>query len=356
MNALQSQLEKLIRLQGPIPLSTFMNEALGHAEHGYYMKQDPLGKAGDFTTAPEISQMFGEMIGLWFVDIWMRAGQPPKIHLAELGPGRGTLMQDILRTFKLAPALLAGLEIHLVEMSPALTAKQKDTLSDYAPQWHPRLGDVLESAHDAPLFLIANEFFDALPIRQFQKGPEGWHERLVGLDGDALAFLLAPEPLPNPPLAPNRAEEGSIAEYCPLGENIITDIAEHVKECGGAALIVDYGYSQGEMGDTLQAVKNHEYAALLENPGDVDLTAHVNFQLLKSCAEKAGAKVAPAVTQGEFLTSLGIMERAKTLSSNGRGEEIMAALNRLISEEEMGRIFKVMAISDPGFPEGLGFS
>lgn len=135
MNALQSQLEKLIRLQGPIPLSTFMNEALGHAEHGYYMKQDPLGKAGDFTTAPEISQMFGEMIGLWFVDIWMRAGQPPKIHLAELGPGRGTLMQDILRTFKLAPALLAGLEIHLVEMSPALTAKQKDTLSDYAPQW-----------------------------------------------------------------------------------------------------------------------------------------------------------------------------------------------------------------------------
>lgn len=355
MSGLSHHLRQLIRLQGPLPVSIFMAEALGHGEHGYYMKQDPLGEAGDFITAPEISQMFGEMIGLWFVDIWMRVGQPAKIHLAELGPGRGTLMQDILRTLQVAPVLLDGLELHLVEMSPSLIAKQKEKLGDYNPRWHPRLGDVLESATDAPLFLIANEFFDALPIRQFQKSADGWHERLVGLDGDDFTFLLAPEALPNPPLAPNRAKPGSIAEYCPLAENIVADMAEHLKKFGGAALILDYGYVQGEVGDTLQAIRDHKFAPVLEQPGDADLTAHVNFQILKSCAEKGGASVNGPTTQGDFLQKLGILERAKILSSNGRGEEIMVALERLISDEDMGRLFKVMALTDPAFPEGAGF-
>ncbi|MFC7049617.1 class I SAM-dependent methyltransferase [Emcibacter nanhaiensis] len=364
MNELKQHLINLIDLQGPIPLSLYMAEALGNPEHGYYMKQDPFGMKGDFTTAPEISQMFGEVVGLWFANNWLNMGSPPKIHLVEVGPGRGTLMVDMLRAMKIVPGLLDSLSLHLVEMSPALRKIQGEKISPYlSPTWHDRLGDVLQEATDAPLFLIGNEFFDALPIRQFQKGPKGWHERLVGLDAnrEQLQFVLSPEPVITPDLIPDaliRAEEGAIAEVCSAAENLARDVAGHLKDYGGAALFIDYGHDRHGTGDTFQALEQHEYVDVFKNPGNADLTAHVNFQRLKECAEAAGGRVLGPVPQGDFLTAVGIEQRASSLlvtATEQQKTDIMSALKRLVSPDEMGTLFKVMAIIDPGLPEPAGF-
>ncbi|WP_321392953.1 class I SAM-dependent methyltransferase [Emcibacter sp.] len=364
MNDLKQHLIKLIDLQGPIPLSLYMAEALGNPEHGYYMKQDPFGSQGDFTTAPEISQMFGEVIGLWMAQNWLNMGSPAKVHLVEVGPGRGTLMADMLRAMKIIPGLMDSLTLHLVEMSPALRKIQAEKISPFIePQWHDRLGDVLDDARDGPLLLVANEFFDALPIRQFQKTDKGWHERLVGLDNKktSLQFVLSPEPVMTPDLVPEaliRAENGSIAEVCSPAENIVRDLAEHLKDHGGAALFIDYGHDRHGTGDTFQALQNHEFINVFDSPGDADLTAHVNFQRLKECAEAAGGNVQGPVTQGEFLTAIGIEQRAQSLlikATEAQKIDIMSALKRLVSPEQMGDLFKVMAVTDPGLPQPAGF-
>jgi len=362
VNALETYLISLVRAQGPISVATYMAEALGNEKHGYYMKKDPFGQQGDFTTAPEISQMFGEIIGLWQATSWLNMGRPDKIHLIELGPGRGTLMQDALRAMKIIPGLLAATRIHLVEMSPILRKMQQKSLGDYpAPEWHSRIGDILRHARGEPILVIANEFFDALPVRQFQKTDNGWHERLVSLDGrDRLALRLAPMPAPEQviPGALQRAAPGSIVEICHAGEHIMAEIAEHIGQFGGAALIIDYGYGQQDCGDSLQAVKNHKYTDILQDPGDADLTAHVNFQRLREIATTYNTRTYGPTGQGSFLNAMGIRQRADALgkeASASQREDIRTALHRLTHEDEMGRLFKVMAVTESGLPDISGF-
>ncbi|WP_138380280.1 class I SAM-dependent methyltransferase [Luteithermobacter gelatinilyticus] len=368
MNNLKDHLINLIRHQGPIPLSTYMAEALSNPVHGYYMKQDPFGVKGDFTTAPEVSQMFGELIGLWLAQNWIQAGSPGKIHLVELGPGRGTLMQDALRAMKIVPGLIEAITLHLVEMSPVLRQKQQESLStfitpDWTPHWHNRLNDVLLHAQDGPLFLVANEFFDALPIRQYQKTETGWHERLVAVAQQKAELIpvLSPHPVQYKGLIPealDRAEIGAVAELCPAGESIIRDIAEHVRTYGGVALIIDYGHIHHGIGDTLQAVAHHEYTDIFADPGNADLTAHVDFETLQERARESGAATYGPVPQGQFLTTLGIEERAQALLSKATEKQridIMMAVERLVATEEMGHLFKVLAVADPGLPVPPGF-
>jgi len=362
VNALETYLISLIRAQGPISVATYMAEALGNEKHGYYMKKDPFGQRGDFTTAPEISQIFGEMIGLWQATNWLNMNRPARVHLIELGPGRGTLMQDTLRAMKIIPGLWAATRIHLVEMSPILREMQQKNLTDYpAPEWHNRIGDILHHARGEPILVIANEFFDALPVRQFQKTDNGWHERLVSLDDrDRLALKLAPMPAPEQiiPVALQRAAPGSIVEICSAGEHIMAEIAEHIGQYGGAALIIDYGYGQQDCGDSLQAVKNHKYADILKDPGDADLTAHVNFQRLREIAGKYNTSLYGPAGQGNFLTALGIRDRAEALgkgASARQQEDIRTALHRLTHADEMGTLFKVMAVTEAGLPDIAGF-
>ncbi len=362
MNALETYLTKLIKAQGPISIATYMGEALGNAQHGYYMKKDPFGQKGDFTTAPEISQMFGEMVGLWLGVCWLNMGSPDKIHLIELGPGRGTLMQDILRAMKVIPGLLDSIEVHLVEMSPVLREMQAERLKGLiTPKWHNRVSDALDQSNGGPLLVIANEFFDALPIRQFQKTEDGWHERLVCLDeAENLSLQLAPVAAPESIIPPAllRADEGSITEVCAIGENLLSEIAEYIQRHSGAALIIDYGHDRHGTGNTLQAVKQHKYIDILSDPGDVDLTAHVDFQRLKEIAHICETKTFGPVGQGDFLKSLGIEARSQTLLANAtdkQAKDIQTALNRLIHKDEMGDLFKVMAISDNGLSGIIGF-
>ncbi len=362
MNALGTYLIKLIKAQGPITIATFMAEALGNAKYGYYMKQDPFGGKGDFTTAPEISQMFGEMVGLWHAVNWLNMGSPDKIHLIEIGPGRATLMQDVLRAMKVIPGLLDAIEVHLVEMSPKLREIQAEKLKNYAQlTWHNRISDALGSAKGEPILIIANEFFDALPVRQFQKQETGWHERLICLDDqEKLSLQLAPVASPEQviPVALHRADIGSIAEVCTIGENICSEIAEHIQQYCGAALIIDYGHDAHGTGDTLQAVKNHKYVDILSDPGDVDLTCHVDFQRLKEIALKCETRTYGPINQGKFLKSLGIEARSQTLLANANDQQqkdILSALHRLTDNSEMGALFKVLGLTDKSLAGVTGF-
>jgi len=367
MNALEKHLANLIRAQGPLSLSHFMAEALGHPQYGYYTSQTPFGRKGDFITAPEISQMFGEMIGLWQANNWLNLGSPAKIHLAELGPGRGTLMQDALRAMKIVPGLLDAVELHLVEISPKLRLEQQEKLKDLKqphkiqPQWHDQVSDLLQATQDAPLLLIANEFFDALPIRQFEKGPDGWHERLVGLEGDDnLSLCLAPIPcdISLIPEALHSADPGSIAEICPVGENIVAELSRHIIRHGGVALLIDYGHDRYGSGDTLQAMKDHKFCPILDHVGKADLTAHVNFQALKETAHKNGAKTYGPAHQGDFLNAVGIGARTEALLKvvqDEQKEDIISAYKRLTEAEQMGRLFKAMALSHPNLTGIIGF-
>lgn len=343
-------LRRRIRLTGPITVADFMAEALSHPDHGYYMTRDPFGAHGDFTTAPEISQMFGELIGLWCAEIWRAAVAPQPVNLVELGPGRGALMADALRAARMAPDFLAAASIHLVETSPALTERQQQTLAGQDAHWHGSLDEVPEG----PTLMIANEFFDALPIRQFQKTGEGWRERMVGLDADDKTFRLglAPGATAGEALIPDSvrrtAGEGDFAEICPAGLSIARAIAERVARHGGAALIVDYGHAVSGVGDTLQALSGHEYCDPLEAPGMADLTAHVDFAALAAVVRESGAAPHGPIHQGEFLTRLGIEARAAQLLANATDDQSMsirAACKRLIAKDEMGYLFKAMAIT-----------
>ncbi|HYG84961.1 MAG TPA: SAM-dependent methyltransferase [Azospirillum sp.] len=364
-DTLAHALARRIALEGPLTVGAFMAEALGHPRHGYYMKQDPFGVAGDFITAPEVSQMFGELIGLWCADAWQRLGMPSTIHLIELGPGRGTLMADALRAASILPAFRAALQVHLVETSPVLRDRQRATLAPLAqPTWHDRLDDV----PDGPSLVIANEFFDALPVRQVQRTVHGWSERLVDLDPDSpedaprFRFVLElgrgagrtliPESLRDSPV-------GSIVELSPASQAVARLLGGRLAAHGGAALVIDYGYAGGPaVGDTLQALRRHAFAPVLETPGDVDLTAHVDFASLAAAAREGGAEAYGPITQGELLLRLGIVQRAQMLMSSAtprQAADIDAALERLIGTEAMGTLFKALALASPGFGPPAGF-
>ncbi|WP_375270949.1 class I SAM-dependent methyltransferase [Sphingomonas sp.] len=307
----------------------------------YYATRDPLGAAGDFTTAPEISQMFGELIGLWAADLWDRASRPA-VAWVELGPGRGTLTSDALRAMR-----AAGLTppVHFVENSPALRSVQARAVPDAT--WH---DDVSTLSSDRPLIVVANEFFDALPIRQLVRGPDGWRERLVACQ-DTLFLPIAGNAMPPGimPAALDAATAGSVVETSPASVAIMAGLAAMIEAQGGAMLVIDYGYEGPAVGDTLQAVRGHAYANPFEAPGEQDLTAHVDFATLGLAAEASGCRRVGPVGQGAFLSALGIDARAAAL-----GTRVEADRRRLV--EEMGDLFRVMAVTNREWPKPAGFA
>ena len=321
-----------IAVDGPMRLDDYMRLCLLHPAHGYYATRDPFGAAGDFTTSPEISQMFGEMAGLALAQAWLDQGSPAPFTLAELGPGRGTLMADVLRATRGVPGFAAGARVALVEASPHLRQVQRE-----------RLGAVehLDSASDLPgrpLFLLANEFFDALPIRQFQRIAGGWAERMVTLDeAGALTLALAP-----PVAMPRQAQMGEVWETCAEALPVMAAVADRIARHGGAAIVIDYGTWDGR-GDSFQALRAHAPEDPLAHPGDADLTAHVDFAPLAAAAVAAGAAASAPVPQGEWLLSLGIARRAARLEAAGDAGAA-AALHRLTHPAQMGHLFKAMAV------------
>jgi len=359
VTAAAEAIRRRVAAEGPLTVAAFMAEALGHPRHGYYATRDPLGAAGDFTTAPEISQMFGELIGLWCADAWMRMGAPARVLLVELGPGRGTLMADALRAARGVPAFRAAVGVHLVETSPALRARQAAALADADPAWH----DDLSTVPDGPLLLVANEFFDALPVRQFQRTERGWRERRVDADPATGALRLALDPAPSaaevliPGPVRAGAPAGSVAEVSPASREIARAVGRRLAAHGGAALVVDYGHDRPGAGDTLQAVKGHAHAGVLDAPGEADLTAHVCFASLADAARAGGAEAHGPVGQGEFLVRLGIRERADALmrARPDRAAEVAAARDRLTAPDAMGTLFRAMALTPAGAPAPAGF-
>ncbi|MCR6735593.1 MAG: SAM-dependent methyltransferase [Afipia sp.] len=350
-----SPLETIIRKQiaatGPMPVSRYMQICLTHPEYGYYLKRDPLGRDGDFTTAPEISQMFGELVGLWAASVWNAMGMPQEVKFIELGPGRGTMMADALRAVRILPAFHEAISVHLVEASPTLRDKQREKLAETAyVEWYDSIDDVPEG----PAIILANEFFDALPIHQAIKQDDGWHERVIEIDDDILAYGIARDPMPRfevllPPVV-RAAPNGAIFEWRP--DNQIITIARRLRDQGGAALIIDYGHLRSDAGDTFQAIARHNYTNPLKNAGLADVTAHVDFQALARAAEDVGARAHGPVEQGAFLNRLGIETRAQALSKNASedgAKAIAAALKRLTgpSPEGMGSLFKVLGVSHP---------
>lgn len=365
MNALFGHLYGRIERDGPLSVAQFMEEALGHPEFGYYTTRDPLGARGDFITAPEISQIFGELIGAWCADVWQSMGEPATFHLVELGPGRGTLMVDALRAARAAKGFHAAAHIHLIEMSPVLREKQHAALAGVSdcggdPQWHRDLSQVPAG----PTLVIANEFFDALPVRQFQRILASWRERMVGLNEtkDALVFQLSEQPV-KPHFVPEplrNAADGAWAETSPAGLRIMHTLADRLACHGGAALIIDYGHIKTAPGETLQAVQDHRFADVLASPGEQDVTAHVDFAALGRIAENAGAKVHGPTTQGAFLNALGLPVRIRHLAAGAKTDMQSAAVisgaGRLVDSTQMGTLFKVLGVSAPDMDSlpGLG--
>ncbi len=337
---------RLITNTGPISIAHYMAESNAH----YYNSRDPLGAAGDFITAPEISQMFGELIGLWLADIWIRAGRTTPIHYVELGPGRGTLARDALgaaKRYGLVPT------VHFVETSTALKALQLE-LHPQA-RWH---ADLSTLPTDAPLLIVANEFLDALSIRQMVCTAEGWRERMVGLEQDRLVAIAGTHLMDNAvPPALRQADEGAILETSPASAAILYEVAGRLAGQGGAALFIDYGYAQPRYGSSLQAVRNHRKVDVFAAPGEADLTAHVDFSVLAAIAQSRDVRWLGTVEQGDWLRSLGIEARADALAAfaPAHAPEIFAARDRLIDGQQMGALFKVMGLAGPKWPDGAGF-
>jgi len=358
---LQSEIKKLIKSSGPMPVWRYMELCLTHPNYGYYISRDPLGREGDFTTSPEVSQMFGELLGLWVGSVWKAIGSPSLLRLIELGPGRGTLMADALRALRVLPPLYQALSIHLVEINPVLREKQKAALSGVRIiAWH----DSIDQVPNGPAVILANEYFDVLPIHQAVKRETGWHERTVEIDdGGKLVFGFAPDPMPRfevllPPLV-RAAPIGAVFEW--RSDTEIMKIATRVRDQRGAALIIDYGHVRSDAGDTFQAIARHSFADPLKNPGQADVTAHVDFQALARAAEDLGARVHGPVPQGEFLKWIGIETRAVTLMAKASlevSEDISSALKRLTGDGRgaMGSMFKVLAVSEPGLTSLAGLS
>ena len=343
---LAERLARLIETGGPISVGDYMALANGH----YYATRDPLGAAGDFTTAPEISQMFGELVGLWLADLWARAGRPQDVRYVELGPGRGTLAADALRAMR-----SAGLEpeVHFLETSPVLRQAQAERVP--RATWHDDLGTLAEGA---PLLVVANEFVDALPARQLIATGSGWRERLVARDGER--FVPVPGPAVGHAAIPSHlrnAPPGTVLETSPAAVSIMRQLAQLIALSGGAALVVDYGHERASAGDTLQAVSRHGFADPWEQPGERDLTVHVDFEALGDAARDAGVRVRGPRAQGEWLDSMGIAARAEALARAvpGRAEELEQARLRLTNSDQMGTLFKAMAIVATSWPEPAAF-
>lgn len=347
MTPLEHILIQRIAAAGPISVAEFMSDGLLHPQHGYYTTATPFGRDGDFITAPDISQMFGELLGLCLAQCWMDRGRPSPFCLAELGPGRGTLMADIWRATARVPGFHDAARITLVEASPALRTQQATALSDATPQWCDHSTDL----PDMPLFLVANEFFDALPVHAFTRAANGWHEHQVGLSDGTLTLGLGPA-APVGALAHrfDDTQPGDIVELRPAVGPIIGDITARIATHGGAALIIDYGDWRSR-GDTLQAVQNHKPVPILTAPGTVDLTAHVDFEALSLAAQSCD--VSPMTPQGVFLERLGIAARAQALAANLTGQALethIAAYRRLTHPDEMGTLFKTLGITDRRSP------
>ena len=340
------RLARLIRATGPISLAAYMAEA----NAAYYTSRDPLGAAGDFITAPEVSQMFGELIGLWLADTWARAGQPQPVAYVELGPGRGTLAADALRAmarFGLNP------EVHFVESSPVLAGLQRERVP--GATWHADAGTLPEGL---PLLVVANEFFDALPVRQLVKVAAGWRERMVGLEGARFVPVAGPLPM-DAALPPERlaAEDGAIVETCPAAAAVIAELARRLADQGGAALVIDYGYVERANGSSLQAVRDHRKVDPFTDPGSADLTALVDFSAMAEVAVAHGAQHLGTVEQRGFLGAMGILERATALAQvrPDHAAALGRALERLTSSEQMGTLFKVMGLAGAGWTGGMIF-
>lgn len=353
MTPLGQRIARRIAQTGPITLADYMAACLTDPDGGYYTTATPFGAAGDFTTAPEISQMFGEMLGLCLLQAWVDQGRPAGV-LGELGPGRGTLMADIRRTFAALPGATGALALHLVEVSPRLRASQAEALAPALPVWH----DGVAGLPEAPLFLVANEFLDALPIRQFRRAAEGWREVMVGCDDSGrLAPGLAPPVSPGFLADRTDVAEGAVVEHCPALPAVLAEVAGRIARHGGAAIFVDYGDWAGT-GDTFQAVQAHAPADPFAEPGRADLTAHVDFAAIAAAARAAGAEATAMVPQGVFLERLGITARAEALARRMTGEprdNHVAAHRRLTHPDTMGQLFKVIAIhpADAPAPPGL---
>ena len=352
--SLAEQIDTQIRTTGPMSLATYMGLCLSHPRHGYYAAGRPIGAKGDFITAPEISQMFGELIGFFVVNLWQQMGQPTSFTLLELGPGRGTLMADALRAASKAEGFENALHLQLFESNKLLKGEQEKRLGNYSPYW----ASESDALSDDPVFVIANEFFDALPIRQYVKAADGWHERLVGLNAEGRIFGLSPTPIADiaAPEEVRGAKPGEVLELGAAGVEAMQRLARKIAVQGGAILAIDYGYGRTQTGETLQAVRNHAFADPLEAPGEADLSAHVNFGVLGEAAKAAGLAVAPLTDQGELLLRLGIGERAKALAKANPQEaaNIARAVERLTAPSQMGVLFKALCAHSPGLkPAGF---
>ncbi len=344
MTLLERLIREMIAGEGPMPLDRYMGLCLGHPQHGYYMTRDPLGERGDFITAPEVSQVFGELIGVWCIAVWTAMGQPSIFHLVELGPGRGTLTVDILRAARrLSAGFAQSASVRMVETSPVLRARQMESLGCQAT-WHERLEDV----PDGPFILVANEFFDAIPIRQFEKRQGRWFERAMGVVDDRLSLGLAEAALGH---QGREGREGDIIESALDRQAIAHVIGERLAQHPGAALVIDYGHLASAPGDTLQAIRQHQHVSISEAPGDCDITSHVDFEALSKALQSGGGISAPAMTQRAFLLAMGLEQRISALAS--RSDEanrrvLERQMTRLAGEDQMGNLFKVLAATSPG--------
>ncbi|PSJ58157.1 class I SAM-dependent methyltransferase [Pseudaminobacter soli (ex Li et al. 2025)] len=351
MTDLKQRIADLVAASGPISVAEYMALCLFDPKQGYYTTREPFGVAGDFTTAPEISQMFGELVAIWLRTAWDAAGRPSPFVLAEIGPGRGTLMKDMLRTLsRLDPAFVSQARLALIETSPRLAEVQRATLGDFATdiEWHP----TIDTLPQLPLFIVGNELFDAIPTRQFVRAGGVWRERAVAVDDAGNLQFVAGAGSLDPSLLPpdaHQAPEGAIVEIAPARSALMETIAARITASGGAGLFIDYGYFTPSVGDTLQALRKHRYEDVLASPGLADITSHVDFQALATAARSHGL-AAHLATQGDFLLGMGLLERAGRLGANadavGR-EKIHSEVERLAGPDAMGNLFKVLAVTPP---------
>ncbi len=339
-NNLEKILIQKISEGGVLDLGEFIELALTHPEYGYYMYRDPFGEAGDFTTAPEISQMFGEVIGAWVANIWMQMGRPTSFNLIEVGAGRGTLMADIMRSCKSVSGFADAAQIHFIEASKSLCEKQSDALRPHNASWHNNIVDINV---DRPCIILGNEFIDALPVEQLKRGEKGWQKRVVIAENDNLSFDWQEADKDLIELLPQKTESNQLYEVSPSRKTFISECSNLLKKSGGVALFIDYGYVKSHYGDTLQAIKNHEFTEVLEDIGECDITTHVDFDALSRQVKSLGLTVEPIITQREFLSSIGIEIRASALKKiSDNKADIAKDLERLIGRKHMGDLFKVM--------------
>jgi NADH dehydrogenase [ubiquinone] 1 alpha subcomplex assembly factor 7 len=353
-----AKIARRIRAEGPLTVAAYMAMVLHDPDGGYYATRDPIGAQGDFTTAPEISQIFGELIGMWCADFWQPLGRPDPVILAELGPGRGVLLSDLLRAAGVVPQFRRAVRIHLVETSRKLRIEQEHRLRPTKPDWVTRVDDL----PDGPMLLVANEFLDALPIRQFVRGADHWSERLITLDPDEnFALVDGPESPAATLLVPaslRRSPAGTIAEICPAALGLAAGLGARLARQPGAALFIDYGYFPSAPGPTLRAVSRHHPVPAFAETGRADLSAHVDFAAFTEAARTAGAEIYGPVTQGRFLTALGAQRRLAALSAHAAQSEryaLESGVRRLVEPGEMGDLFKVVALVSPGLSPPAGF-